>query len=165
MASSSKQAGRRKARVKALQGLYQWDLNQAAGNESGGDQIASQFHAHQDMKGVDDEYFLELLNQTIRSLSDLDAKLTSSLDRAVDELDPIERSICRLGAYELVRRLDVPVRVVINEWVEIAKRFGSDHGYKYINGVMDKLALAERSFEVGQIGVDQSAVNSDNKKV
>ena len=165
MASSgSKQAARRKARVKALQGLYQWDLNKSAGNDPQGGQIAEQFREQQDMDGVDDDYFFELLNQTIDNLQALDTKLQAALDRPVAELDPIERSVCRLGTYELAHRLDVPVRVVINEWVEIVKRFGADQGYKYINGVIDKVALAERALEVSQRGADKPAVNNTNKK-
>lgn len=162
--SVSKQAARRKARVKALQGLYQWDLNQAAGNQSEGGQIAEQFKTQQDMAGVDDQYFLELLNETIKNRADLDSRLESSLDRCIDDLDPIERSVCRLGGYELVYRQDVPVRVIINEWVEIAKRFGSDHGYKYINGVMDKLAMSERATEVRRVNLVKTGENN-NKKV
>ena len=147
MASTSRTAARRRARVKALQGLYQWDLNQAAGNDPDSEEIARQFHTSQDMDGVDETYFEELLNGSIAGLEKLDTALASSLDRPVLELDPIERSICRLGAYELAERHDVPLRVVINEWVEISKRFGSDQGFKYVNGVMDKLGVCLREPE------------------
>ena len=161
MASTSRTAARRRARVKALQGLYQWDLNQAAGNDPDSADIAKQFHISQDMDGVDEAYFEELLSGTTAGLEKLDTALASSLDRPVLELDPIERSICRLGAYELADRLDVPLRVVINEWVEISKRFGSDQGYKYINGVMDKLGVCLRETESNALRQSASKPGSE----
>jgi len=147
MTSTSKQAARRKARVKALQALYQWDLNLEAGNDPDAPAIRRQFMDTQDMQGVDQECFDNLLLGSIDDLAELDKSLEAALDRKIVELDPIERSVCRLGAYELTHQLDVPLRVVINEWVEVSKRFGSDQGYKYINGVMDKLGAELRALE------------------
>jgi len=147
MTSTSKQAARRKARVKALQALYQWDLNLEAGNDPEAAAIRRQFLDTQDMQGVDQECFDNLLLGSIDALTDLDKSLEAALDRKIIELDPIERSVCRLGAYELAHQLDVPLRVVINEWVEVSKRFGSDQGYKYVNGVMDKLGAKLRAVE------------------
>ena len=147
MTSTSKQAARRKARVKALQALYQWDLNLEAGNDPDAPAIRRQFIDTQDMQGVDQECFDNLLLGSIDTLAELDKSLEDALDRKIVELDPIERSVCRLGAYELAHQLDVPLRVVINEWVEVSKRFGSDQGYKYVNGVMDKLGAQLRALE------------------
>ena len=64
------------------------------------------------------------------------------LDREIDRVDPIERAALRIGAYELRHRIDVPYRVVINEAVEVAKRFGTEYGHTYVNGVLDKLAAS-----------------------
>jgi len=110
------------------------------------------------MKGIDQECFDNLLLGSIDVLPELDKSLEAALDRKIVELDPIERSVCRLGAYELAHRLDVPLRVVINEWVEVSKKFGSDQGYKYVNGVMDKLGAQFRELEF------KALKNTTNKK-
>jgi len=78
---------------------------------------------------------------------ELDAALGPHLDREMDRVDPIERATLRIGAYELRHRIDVPYRVVINEAVEVAKRFGTDYGHTYVNGVLDKLAAEWRAPE------------------
>ena len=84
--------------------------------------------------------------------AELDAALAPHLDREIDRVDPIERATLRIGAYELRHRIDVPYRVVINEAVEVAKRFGTDYGHTYVNGVLDKLAAEWRTaeFEAGR---------------
>ena len=71
---------------------------------------------------------------------DLEEAITPFIGREFSTLDPVERAILRLGVYELMHRQDVPTKVVLNEMIELAKVFGSDHSYKFINGVMDKLA-------------------------
>jgi N utilization substance protein B len=78
---------------------------------------------------------------------ELDAGLVPYLDRGIDQVDPIERAELRLGAYELKYRPDVPYRVVLNEAVEVTKRFGAEHGHTYVNGVLDKLASDCRAIE------------------
>ncbi len=80
--------------------------------------------------------------------AELDEKLTPYLDRTIEEVDAIERAVLRLGAYELLYRQDVPYRVVINEAIMTAKRFGSKYGHTYVNGVLDRAALALRKVEV-----------------
>ena len=163
MNTVSRQTARRNARSKALQALYQWDLSGSSRDGEGADaaatataesetdavigDILAQFHDSQDMSKVDQEYFDELFGETLRNHASLDEQLQPSLDRPVAEVDPIERSICRLGTYELANRLDIPLKVVINEWVEITKKFGSDKGYKYVNGVMDKVGQRLRAIE------------------
>lgn len=163
MNTVSRQTARRNARSKALQALYQWDLSGSSRDGEGADaaatataesetdavigDILAQFHDSQDMSKVDQEYFDELFGETLRNHVSLDEQLQPSLDRPVSEVDPIERSICRLGTYELANRLDIPLKVVINEWVEITKKFGADKGYKYVNGVMDKVGQRLRTIE------------------
>lgn len=126
---------RRLARQRALQALYQWELNPGPVNS-----LLEQFMATQDMEKVDVEYFTELLRQSISLAKELDGQLSGYLDIPLPQLDPIERCILRLSAYELTRRLDIPYRVVISEAVALAKKFGAEEGHKFINGVLDKAA-------------------------
>lgn len=134
---------RSKARRAAVQALYQWQL-------SGQDvrDIEQQFLTEQDMAKLEIPYFQELLHQIPAQLDVLDAHISPVLDRPIHNVDPVERAILRIGAYELAFRLDVPYRVVINEAVEMAKVFGGEEGYKYVNGILDKLAARLRSAEV-----------------
>lgn len=135
-------AQRRKSRTLALQALYQWQL-------SGSDisQIEAEFSVDNDMSKVDVSYFRELLRGIPKNLSDLNRQIEPFLDRPVQEVDPIEMILLRMGAYEMQYRVDVPYRVVINEAVELAKKFGGTDGHKYINSVLDKLALRLRAAE------------------
>lgn len=136
-------AARSRARRRALQAIYAWQL---AGASVGS--LLEQFRSEQDMEVADLEYFEELVVGVVRECASLDAALQAFLDREVAQVDPIERAVLRIAAYELVHRLDVPYRVVINEAIETTKRFGADHGHSYINGVLDKAAAAWRSAEV-----------------
>ncbi len=77
----------------------------------------------------------------------IDEALKPYIDREVAQIDPIERAALRLAAYELKYRPDVPYRVIINEAIEVTKRFGADHGHSYVNGVLDKLAAQLRVVE------------------
>ena len=81
-------------------------------------------------------------------VDELDSAYAPLLDRRLDELDPIERTLLRMGTWELKERIDVPYRVVINEAVALAKKFGATDGHRYINGVLDRLARDLRSVEV-----------------
>lgn len=126
---------RSRARRRALQALYQWDM--AAQNLS---DIEAQFRDEHQLADTDLEYFSELLHQVPARVDELDGELERYLDRALRFLDPVERAILRIGAYELMQRLDVPYRVVINEAVELCKQFGAEQSHRYINGVLDKVA-------------------------
>ena len=75
-----------------------------------------------------------------REQGELDKLIEPFLDRPINEVDPVELAIIRLGAYELKHRLDVPYKVVINEGIEMAKRFGGTEGHKFVNSVLDKLS-------------------------
>ena len=133
---------RSRARRRALQALYAWQLS---GTPIGA--VIEQFRHEQDMEIADIEYFEDLLRGVEKHCAELDAGLQPFLDREVAQVDPIERAALRLGAYELKHRHDVPYRVVINEAIETTKRFGSDHGHTYVNGVLDKLAARWRAAE------------------
>lgn len=139
----SSPAARRKARRFAVQAIYQWQL--AGANLAA---IEAEFRTDNDMSKVDLEYFHDILHGVPREKADLDKKIEPLLDRRLDELTPVELAILRLGAYEMVHRIDVPYKVVINESVELAKTFGATDGHKYVNGILDKLAQRDRMVEI-----------------
>ncbi|WP_336368359.1 transcription antitermination factor NusB [Marinobacter sp. C2H3] len=137
-----KAGDRRRARSLAMQGLYQRHFSRSAIND-----IEAEFMVDNDMSKVDLLYFRDLLRGVHREQSELDSLLEPYLDRPLDEVDPIELAIVRLGAYELKNRLDVPYRVVINEGIELAKRFGGTEGHKFVNSILDKLSRRLRLAE------------------
>lgn len=143
-ASSFSPAARRKARHFGLQALYQWQMTGYPVSE-----IEVQFLADYDFTGVDIEYFHDLIHHIPANLQELQEAFLPFTDRALDELDPIELTLLRIGSYELVKRIDIPYKVAINESVALAKKFGATDGHKFINGVLDKLARQVRTAEVG----------------
>ncbi|MET1078960.1 MAG: transcription antitermination factor NusB [Pseudomonas sp.] len=136
-------AARRQARTLAMQALYQWQLAAQPINE-----IEAQFRVDNDFSTVDSAYFREILHGVPANKSEIDDAFAGLLDRPLDELDPVELSILRLSTFELLKRVDVPYRVVINEGIELAKVFGATDGHKFVNGVLDKLAPLLRAAEV-----------------
>ena len=135
-------AARSRARRRALQAVYAW---QVSGSPMAS--VVAQFEHEQEMEIADLEYFRDLVTGVETHVEALDAKLAPYLDRTVEQVDPIERAILRLAAYELLHRIDVPYRVVINEAIEVSKRFGAEFGHTYINGVLDKAAADLRGAE------------------
>ena len=135
-------AARSRARRRALQALYAWQLS---GNRI--ENVIDEFRHEQDMQIADLEYFEDIVRGVERNHAELDAAILPFLDREIARVDPIERAVLRIAAYELRERIDVPYRVVINEAVETTKRFGSEHGHTYVNGVLDKLAGVWRGAE------------------
>lgn len=134
---------RRKSREFALQGLYQWKLTAGATED-----IQQQLQATEGFAKADGEHFADLLHGALRHREALEADLIPHLDRPMAELSPVEYAILLLAAYELQHHLDIPYRVVLNEAVELAKTFGGTDGYKYVNGVLDKLAAQVRAVEI-----------------
>ena len=132
-----KPSARRRARECAVQALYSWAVS---GNTA--EQVELAFVLDQDLEGVDKPYFRKLFRQTVENIETVDFAISPYIDRAFDELDPIEKAILRLAVYELRFESDVPYKVVINEALEVAKVFGADESHKYINGVLDKIAPA-----------------------
>ena len=126
-----------------MQALYQWHM---AGASLG--QIEDEFRDEYDFGHVDLEYFQALLHGVPACVDELEEVLAPLLDRKLDELDPIERTLLRMGTYELKERIDVPYKVVINEAVALTKKFGATDGHKYINGVLDKVARQLRKVEI-----------------
>ncbi|KRG42023.1 N utilization substance protein B [Stenotrophomonas pictorum JCM 9942] len=136
---------RSRARRRALQAIYAWQIS--GGNA---DSLLAQFAHEQAHEIADLAYFENLLRGVLDNRRDIDEALAPFVDRGVEEVDAIERAVLRVAAYELRYRLDVPYRVVINEAIETAKRFGSEHGHTYVNGVLDRAALEWRKTESGQ---------------
>lgn len=136
-------AARSRARRRATQALYAW---QVGGNPMSS--VIEEFRHEQDMEIADIGYFEDLLRGVDRHCAELDAGLAPFLDREPAQVDPIERAVLRLAAYELRHRPDVPYRVVLNEAIEVAKRFGAEHGHTYVNGVLDKAAREWRAPEI-----------------
>jgi N utilization substance protein B len=134
---------RRSARNFALQALYQWTMAGQSANE-----IEAQFRVDNDMSNTDTQLFSELLRGVTAGSKELDEAYRPFLDRPLTDLDPVELSVLRIGAYELIHRLQVPYRVAINESVELAKVFGATESHKYVNGILDKLAQRVRAAEI-----------------
>ncbi|MGQ0622251.1 MAG: transcription antitermination factor NusB [Panacagrimonas sp.] len=128
-----------------VQALYQWLVNQTAP-----DTLLQQFREQDSGLGrADPVYFEELLRGTVRDATDLMMALVPYLDRPINQLDPVEHAILLLGAWELAHKPEVPWKVIVNESVNLAKIFGAEDGYKFVNGVLDKLARHERAVEMG----------------
>ncbi len=138
---------RRRARRALVQALYQWELS--ANSVSS---VIADFETGDALKKADDEFFIEVLRKSTAMTPVLDALYGPLLDREVEKLDPVERAILRLAAFEFSERIDVPYRVVIDEYVELAKVFGAQDSHKYINGVLDNVASSVRTVEVESRG-------------
>lgn len=134
---------RHRAREFALQGLYQWLMSQ----EDAGAIDAHIRNAHGFDK-ADAEHFDLLLHGTIHDVDNLRSEIVPLIDRAIDQLSPIEHAALLIGAFELKHHIEIPYKVVINEAVELTKSFGGIDGHKYVNGVLDKLAASLRATEV-----------------
>lgn len=138
---------RHRAREFALQGIYQWLLNQ----EDPGAIDAHIRNAH-GFEKADAEHFDMLLHGAIKHADTLRSNISPLIDRSIDELSPIEHAALLIGAFELAHHIEIPYRVVINEAVELTKSFGGIDGHKYVNGVLDKLASTLRAEEVAARG-------------
>ncbi len=137
-------AGRRKARRFAVQALYQWQM---AGADIA--EIEAWFRSDNDLRKTDTAYFHDLLVGVTGRVEEIDAALAPVLDRAVESLGQVEKAVLRIGTFELMARVDVPRNVVINEGIELVRLFGAEESFRYINGVLDKLAGQLRTSETG----------------
>ena len=133
---------RARARRYAMQALYQWDL-------SGTDLklIRQQFLVNEDFSKADQPYFMELLSDLPKQADVVDQNISGFIDRPFAQLDPVERAILRIAVYELLVRVEIPYRVVINEAVQLARKFGAEQGHAFVNGVLDKAAARLRATE------------------
>ncbi|MDA8421189.1 MAG: transcription antitermination factor NusB [Pseudomonadota bacterium] len=145
MTELPEKGGRNRARQAAVQAIYQWQLT-----EQPPDQIESHFISDHELDGVDLEYFHHLVREVPRHWHQIDDHLGPYLDRTIDEVDPVERAILRIGTFELEFHPEIPYKVVLNEAVELAKMFGAEHGHKFVNAVLDKVAAKLRSNEISR---------------
>lgn len=134
---------RHKARNLAVQALYQWQFNHVSAQALEQQYIEDEFSKYSDMP-----YFKELLHGVLNNIDGIDAIISPYLDREITKLTPIELAVLRLAVYEMKFNLDIPYRVVINEALELTKTFGTIEGYKYVNGVLDKIAKQLRTAEI-----------------
>ena len=134
---------RSRARRRALQAVYKWQM-------SGGtaQQVIAEFAHEQAHEVADLEYFEDLVRGVLKHREDIDSALAAYVDREIGQVDQVERAALRIAAYELRNRPDIPYRVVINEAIDSTKRFGSEHGHTYVNGVLDRAAGEWRPDEV-----------------
>ncbi len=143
MASNKGAGARTRARELMVQALYQ---KQIAGHTT--TELVEQFHQQAAYQRVDQAYFDELFPAISNDQDALQEKIDELIDRPLAQLDPVELAILLIGVHELQHRIDIPYRVVVNESVNLAKRFGSIEGYKYINACLDVAAQAIRSVEI-----------------
>ncbi|MFP3014180.1 MAG: transcription antitermination factor NusB [Arsenophonus sp.] len=129
-----KPASRHRTRECIVQAVYSWQLS---GNNI--NDIEAEFLSEQNISNIDLTYFRELLSGIATNILDLDRKITPYLSRQLSEIDQIEKAILRLAMFELCYRDDVPYKVSINEAIELAKIFGAEKSYKFINGALDKV--------------------------
>lgn len=132
-----------KARKCAVQALYQW---QVSGENL--DRIEINFLQENRLKGAQKKYFAELFHSIPQQLNRIDGALAEFVDRPVEKIDPVEKAILRIGVYELIYRLDAPYKVIINEGVNLAKCFGADGSYKYVNRILDLVSKKTRAMEI-----------------
>jgi transcription antitermination protein NusB len=130
------------ARKLAMQALYQWQLTRQAARE-----ITQQFLESEDSAGADREHFLALVQGCIDKNAAIVESLKPFIDRPLEQLDPVEAAVLMIGVFELKYRMDIPYRVVINEAVDLSKRFGATDAHKYINAVLDRGARELRAAE------------------
>ena len=134
------------ARKLAVQALYQWQLARQPAAD-----LVAQFAQSREHARVDPEYFRDALKAICAENSGIDAELARHSDTDPARLDPVEHAILALGLWELMARPEVPYRVVINEGVELAKRFGATDGYRYVNAVLDRASRVHRGAERGEV--------------
>lgn len=144
---------RRVAREFVVQGLYQWKVTAESA-----DFIAQQLQESPDFKDIDKKHFSQALQGAIKNFEILNEHIQPCLDRALHELSPVEFAILLLGAYELVYHPEIPYKAIINEAIELARTYGGIDGHKYVNGVLDKLAIKQRAIEI-------SAQKSEKKQL
>ena len=126
-----------------MQALYQGELTGQVGAG-----IEDSFLNDWGLEGVDQEYFKQLIQGILKYTTELDRVLEKCLDRDLASVDPIERSVLRIGTYELQFHPEIPVRVVLNEAIELARVFGAEEGYRFVNGVLDRCQKLCRGSEL-----------------
>lgn len=139
---------RHNARRYALQAMYQWQLTGALIKDIESEFLHHHFDKNSREKKFDVEYFKELIYGVPKFQQLIDQEMQLFLGRPLTEIDPIELAVLRLATYELIKRPDVPYRVIINEALELTKKFGSIEGHKFVNGILDRIAKKNRLAEI-----------------
>jgi len=134
------------ARKLLVQALYQWHIARLPIAE-----LAAQYESSPDFAKADRDYFSAALDAICADGSGIDEELARYSDIEPARLDPVEHAILTLGLWELMARPEVPFRVVINEGIELAKRFGATDGHRYVNAVLDRASRAHRGAERGEV--------------
>ena len=143
MTAKINQRARHRARRALLQAIYQWQISGHSAAE-----IERQFATGEALRRADKAFFSTCLDAVLTGAAKLDTLYEAYLDRRVDQLDHIERAVLRAGVLELRDRIEVPFKVVLDEWVTLASQFGAEDGHRYINGVLDRVAKDLRPVEV-----------------
>ena len=133
---------RRRAREIALQALYGWLL--------GGGEVLEQARALEGWERCDVQLAEDLISGVIAGKAELEARITPFLNRSLASLSPVERAILLIGTYELSAHPETPFKVVLNEAIELGKSFGGTDGHKFVNGVLEKLAIELRPGELAR---------------
>jgi N utilization substance protein B len=144
---SNSRSARRRAREFALQGVYAWLLRGGEGLQDAGE-IDAHIRDNEEFQEADATWFKTLLHGVLREAPSLRERFMPYVDRPLSELSPIEHGILLIGSFELIHHVEVPNKVAINEAVELAKSFGGTDGFKFVNGVLDKMAADVRPHEV-----------------
>lgn len=142
-ASEKPKSRRRIAREFVVQGIYQWKI--AGGTAS---TIEQQLRESETFKHVDEKHFSQVLKGALNDVDTLNQLIQPCLDRPAHELSPVEYAILLSSTFELASHPEIPYRAIINEAIELARTFGGSDGYKYVNGVLDKLAVRLRPVEI-----------------
>ena len=133
---------RRKSRELVMKSIYRGIINQFDIN-----QIKKDIKDDPDYSKADEVFYNHLFDGVFQNIAELNIEISSYIDRPIEKLSPIEHSILCISIYELIYDPAIPYKVAINEGVELAKTFGGIEGYKYINGVLDKVAEKRRPLE------------------
>lgn len=147
MKKSDRFGPRKRARRRALQAIYQWQITHQDASE-----ILRQFREIQDLSQVDEAYFERLLLCVTREKERIVEALKPFLDRPMEQVDVMERVVLMIGTWELLDCPEIPYRVVLDESIDLARRFGSEQGHSYVNAVLDKAARKWRADEVASTG-------------
>lgn len=138
-------AGRNRARRCAVQSLYQALLTGQTLTE-----IAQQFRNLEYLDGADEPFYDELLQTVARRRAELEQMIGRFADRAVEQIDPVELAVLYVALAELDSRIDIPYRVVLDEAIGLARRYGSADSHRYVNAIVDRAASELRSAEYGR---------------
>ncbi len=125
-----------------MQALYAWQMN----TENAG-ALCDSFKGDEEYARVDEDYFRELVFGVIDACEDLDKVIGNYVSRDEEQVDQVEQAVLRMAVYELSNRHDIPFKVIVSEGVALTKKFGAQDGYRFINGVLDKMSVELRAFE------------------